>query len=42
MRIIAKSTLKEFWEQPEYKDAVQNLKAWYKIITERDCKTREK
>jgi mRNA interferase HigB len=29
MRIIALSTLREFWEQPKYKDAEQPLKAWY-------------
>ena len=36
MRIIAKGTLKSFWENPAYKDSEQQLKAWYKIITERD------
>lgn len=29
MRIISRSTLREFWEQPQYKDAEQPLKAWY-------------
>lgn len=29
MRIIALSTLREFWEQPKYNDAEQPLKAWY-------------
>ena len=36
MRIIAKSTLKAFWENPAYQDAEQQLKAWYKVITEKD------
>ena len=36
MSIIAKGTLKAFWENPAYKDSEQQLKAWYKIITERD------
>lgn len=36
MRIIAKGTLKAFWENPAYKDSEQQLKAWYKIITDRD------
>ncbi|MBA3827954.1 MAG: type II toxin-antitoxin system HigB family toxin [Taibaiella sp.] len=35
MRIIAKSTIKSFWEKKEYKDAEQQLKAWYEAITER-------
>lgn len=29
MRIIARKTLKEFWEQPEYEDSEQALKAWF-------------
>lgn len=29
MRIIARKTLKEFWEQPEYADSEQALKAWF-------------
>ena len=29
MRIIAKRTLREFWEQPGHQDAKQPLKAWY-------------
>ena len=29
MRIIAKRTLREFWEQPGHRDAEQPLKAWY-------------
>jgi mRNA interferase HigB len=29
MRIIAKRTLREFWEQPAHRDAEQPLKAWH-------------
>jgi mRNA interferase HigB len=29
MRVVAKSTLKRFWEQPAYSDAEGNLKSWY-------------
>ena len=29
MRVIAISTLKEFWEQPLHRDAEQALKAWF-------------
>ncbi|MGZ5243177.1 MAG: type II toxin-antitoxin system HigB family toxin [Bacteroidia bacterium] len=29
MRVIAVGTLKQFWEQPEYADAEQHLRAWY-------------
>lgn len=29
MRVIAKSTLKLFWENPAYADSEQQLKAWY-------------
>jgi mRNA interferase HigB len=29
MRIIAKRTLQSFWENSEYRDAEQPLKAWY-------------
>jgi mRNA interferase HigB len=38
MRIIAKSTLVTFWTKLENKDSEQQLKAWYKVITERDWK----
>lgn len=38
MRIIAKGTLKSFWEKPDYLDSEQQLKAWYKVIAERDWK----
>jgi mRNA interferase HigB len=29
MRIVAKRTLREFWEQPGREDAEQPLKTWY-------------
>jgi mRNA interferase HigB len=29
MRIIARRTLREFWENPTHQDAEQPLKAWY-------------
>jgi mRNA interferase HigB len=29
MRIIAKRTLREFWEQPEYSDVQSALEAWH-------------
>lgn len=29
MRVIAKSTLKKFWEQPEYRDAQSPLESWH-------------
>jgi mRNA interferase HigB len=28
MRVIAVKTLREFWEQPQYADSEQSLKAW--------------
>jgi len=34
MRIISKSTLKAFWEQPGYFDAEKELINWHKAITE--------
>jgi mRNA interferase HigB len=30
MRVIAKRTLREFWEHPEYADAQGPLEAWYR------------
>lgn len=29
MRVVAISTLREFWQQPEHADAEQPLKAWH-------------
>ena len=33
MRIIAKSTLKNFWEQPEHRDAQGPLESWHEEAT---------
>ena len=30
MRIIARKTLREFWERPNRRDAEQSLKAWFR------------
>ncbi|HAS6410507.1 TPA: type II toxin-antitoxin system HigB family toxin [Vibrio vulnificus] len=29
MRVLSKSTLRNFWEQPNYADSEQPLSAWY-------------
>lgn len=29
MRVISRSTLREFWQQSRYADSEQSLKAWY-------------
>ena len=29
MRVIAKSSLRKFWEQPNYNDAKGSLESWY-------------
>jgi mRNA interferase HigB len=36
MRIIAKGTLRSFWEKNTFKDSEQQLKAWYEAITDRN------
>ena len=36
VRIIAKKTLRAFWEQPQYRDAEQPLKAWFKVASAAD------
>lgn len=37
MRIIALSTLREFWEQnPAYKDAAEPVRAWYRRALQAD------
>ncbi len=33
MRIISRKTLRLFWEKPEYADAEQSLKAWFKEVS---------
>ena len=32
MRVIAKSTLRQFWEQPAYADAQAALEAWHDTV----------
>lgn len=39
MRVIAVSTLKEFWEKPEYQDAEVPLRAWYEEMEKGNWKT---
>lgn len=39
MRIIARSTLKQFWEQSRHADAEQPLKAWFAFVKEADWST---
>ncbi|MCR5564043.1 MAG: type II toxin-antitoxin system HigB family toxin [Desulfovibrio sp.] len=36
MRIIALSSLKAFWEKPEYADAAEPLRAWYHFVSAAD------
>jgi mRNA interferase HigB len=33
MRVIAVSTLKTFWEQPQYQEAEQPLRAWFEEVS---------
>ncbi len=39
MRVIALSTLKAFWEQPQYGDAAEPLRAWYHFTRTADWAT---
>jgi mRNA interferase HigB len=39
MHIIAVKTLREFWENPDYHDAEQPLKAWYREAKHATWKT---
>jgi mRNA interferase HigB len=39
MRVIAKSTLKKFWEQPGHSDAQGPLTCWYEETRKADWKT---
>ena len=34
MRIIARKTLTDFWNKPEFSDAGQPLKSWFKIASQ--------
>lgn len=37
MRIIAVSTLREFWRRPGRSDAEQPLRAWVSVVKAADC-----
>ena len=39
MRIVSRSTLREFWELPKYVDSEQPLKAWYDEAKHANWKT---
>jgi mRNA interferase HigB len=39
MRVIAKSTLKKFWEQRDYSDARGPLESWYEEAVKADWKS---
>jgi mRNA interferase HigB len=39
MRVISKKALREFWEQKEYQDSEQPLKAWHDEAKHADWKT---
>jgi mRNA interferase HigB len=39
MRVIAKSTLRKFWEQPAYSDAQGPLESWYEEAVKADWKS---
>jgi mRNA interferase HigB len=36
MRIIARKTLRVFWERPEYADSEQPLRAWFRAVSRAD------
>ena len=39
MRIIAKRTLREFWENPQCSDSKGQLEAWYEEVAKADWST---
>ena len=39
MHIISRSTLKEFWGQPEYRDSQSCLKSWFAEASSAEWKT---
>ena len=39
MRIISRKKLRLFWERPEYSDAEQPLRAWFKEASDADWAT---
>jgi len=36
VRIISRRTLREFWDKPQYADAEQSLKAWFREASNAD------
>ena len=38
MRIIARKTLRLFWDQPEFSDSEQPLRAWFREASQADWK----
>jgi mRNA interferase HigB len=36
MRIIARRTLRQFWERPKYADSEQPLRAWFREASQAD------
>ena len=39
MRIISKRTLREFYEQPNYKDSKASIEAWHSEVSKANWKT---
>ena len=39
MRVLSRAVLKEFWEQPQYSDSEQPIKAWYEEAKQADWQT---
>jgi mRNA interferase HigB len=39
LQIVARKTIKEFWEISSYKDSEQPLKSWYSIVKKADWAT---
>ncbi len=39
MRVIAKSTLKKFWEKPAYNDAKGSIESWYEETVKANWQT---
>jgi mRNA interferase HigB len=39
MRIISRKALRQFWEQPQYADSEQPLRAWFRETTRADWKS---
>lgn len=39
MRIISRKTLKQFWEQSNYSDSEQPLRAWFREVAQADWRS---